>query len=65
MNCKDCEHFHIRQDPIKAEGGGYWDFGLAECEKHDAVVSFGSMRQINKLTCIEEDNNELHNWELH
>jgi len=60
MKCRDCEHFHIRQHPIKDEGGGYWDLGLAECKKHDAVVSFGSMRQINKLTCIEEENNELH-----
>ena len=29
MNCKDCEHFEIRMNPIKAEGGGYWDLGLA------------------------------------
>lgn len=55
MNCKDCESFHIRTNPIKAEGGGYWDFGLAECRKYDEVVHYGTMRQINKLVCIGED----------
>lgn len=57
MNCKDCEYFHIRMDPIKAEGGVYWDLGLAECKKHDVVASFGTMRQIDKLTCVEEAHN--------
>lgn len=55
MNCKGCEHFHIRQHPIKADGGGYWDLGLVECEKHKAYVTFATMRNINKLTCIESD----------
>lgn len=61
MNCKTCEYFHIRQHPIKANGGSYWDLGLAECKKHNAYVTFGTTRKLNKLTCIEEDNNELHN----
>jgi len=60
MKCRDCEHFHIRQHPIKAEGGAYWDLGLAVCEKHKAYVTFATKRKINKLICIEEENNELH-----
>ena len=57
MNCKGCEHFEIRMEPIKAHDGGYWDLGLAVCKKHDAYIRFGTMRQINKLTCLEEDHN--------
>ena len=51
MKCKDCPYFHIRQQPIKG-----WDMGLAECQKHNLVVDFRSMRKVNMLVCVEEEN---------
>lgn len=50
MKCKDCSHFHIRQMPIKG-----WDFGLAECKKHDLMVDFTTMLKINMLECVEDE----------
>ena len=51
--CRDCPYFHIRQRPIKG-----WDLGLAECQKHNLVVDFASMRKISTLECIEKERTE-------
>lgn len=59
MKCRDCEHFHIRMNPWKSDGV-CWDMGLAECRKHNLVVDFLDKRKLNKLTCVE-DNDELRN----
>ena len=56
--CKDCEHFHIIQQPIRP----HYDTGLAECRKHNMVVDFYDMRKFEKLSCVEEGSeNENHN----
>ena len=51
--CKDCKHFGIAYEPIKDIY-----FGLARCLKHDLVVNFMSHRELNRLTCVEEKENE-------
>lgn len=55
MKCKDCVHFHIRQEPLRDGGGILWDFGMAECDKHNLVVDFASHRKLNKLECVENE----------
>lgn len=52
--CKDCEHFHIVQEPLP----DHWDSGMAECKKHNLVTHFFDKRKFNRLTCIEEKNQE-------
>lgn len=47
MKCKDCEHFHIRQEPLS----DHFDTGLAECRKYHLVVDFYNHRKLNRLTC--------------
>ena len=47
--CRECEHFHIVQQPIKG-----WDFGMAKCDKYNMVVDFVSMRKVNTLECVSE-----------
>lgn len=54
MKCKDCYHFHIRQEPLRDAGGIPWDLGLAECDLHNLVVDFSSHRKLNKLECVED-----------
>lgn len=49
MNCKDCEHFHIRYEPVKGV-----DTGLAECRKHDLVVDFLNHKKLERLECVEQ-----------
>ena len=44
--CKDCEHFKIRQQPIKG-----FDWGLAECTKYNLVVDFADKRKFKWLSC--------------
>ena len=53
MKCKDCQYFHIRQRPIKG-----FDFGMAECRKHDLVVDFQTMNKCNMLECVEDGNED-------
>lgn len=48
--CKDCENFHIRQEPLPH----HYDTGLAECKKHKLVVDFYNHGKLNKLKCVEE-----------
>ena len=52
MKCVDCPEFHIRQQPLRTDGV-VWDFGLAECRKHNLVVDFANRRKLNKLECVE------------
>lgn len=59
MKCCDCEHFKILQEPIRAGGGGYWDFGRAKCMKHNLVVDFPNHGKLRKLECVEEVKPEL------
>ena len=57
MKCKECEHFHIVMQPLRS-GGTLYDFGRAECRKHNMIVDFSSNRKINKLECVEENKEE-------
>lgn len=52
--CKDCPCFRIKYEPLRC-GGQLWDFGQAECKKHDLVVDFASHRKLNRLECVEND----------
>ena len=54
MRCKDCEHFKIEYEPYRS-GGMLLDFGLARCMKHNLVVDFASHRKLNKLECVESN----------
>lgn len=57
MKCVECEYFGIEYWPIKAPRG-YWDLGLAKCKKHDLVVDFANKRKLNRLACVEENDEE-------
>ena len=48
--CSECEHFEIQYPPM-----GFYDSGMAKCEKHDLVVDYFGKQKLNKLTCVEED----------
>ena len=50
MLCKDCEHFKIRQQPLRA-GGVVYDAGLAECKKYGLVVEFTNNGKFKWLSC--------------
>lgn len=50
--CLDCPHFKIQYEPIRANGGGYWDLGKAECNKYDLIVEFLDHRKLKKLQCV-------------
>ena len=56
MKCVDCPDFRVRQQPLRTVGE-IWDFGLAECQKHNLVVDFASRKKLNRLECVEGDNN--------
>lgn len=49
--CIECEHFHIRQEPLPH----HFDTGLAECRKHNLVVDFFNHGKLNRLECVEND----------
>jgi hypothetical protein len=57
MKCLDCVHFRIRQEPIRSGGGIPLDFGMAECDKYNLVVDFASHRKLNKLECVDDEQN--------
>lgn len=59
MKCWDCPHFHIVQEPIRAGNGGYWDLGMARCEKLKLVVDFANHGKLKKLECVEKDKKEM------
>lgn len=52
MKCVECPYFKIAYEPIKADEG-YWDFGRAECKKHDLVTDFYSHSKLHKLECMD------------
>lgn len=53
MLCKDCPHFKIAYEPIKAEKG-YWDLGRAFCDRYELVTDFANHGKLNKIKCVEE-----------
>lgn len=53
MKCKDCEYFHIRQEPLRTPGT-LWDLGLAECQKYDLVIDFADHGKLDKMECYRE-----------
>ena len=53
--CVDCEYFKILYGP-QIIGGECWDFGKAECRKHNLEVDFRNYGKIRRLTCIEDSN---------
>lgn len=54
MKCRDCEYFHIRQEPLRTPGT-LWDLGLAECKKYNLVVDFATHGKLDKLECVKPD----------
>lgn len=50
--CKDCEHFHIIQGPLKIESEVF-DQGEAECLKHNLIVSFTYYGKLDKIECVD------------
>lgn len=54
MKCMECPHFKINYEPIRADGGGYWDLGCATCEKHNLTVDFANHGKLKRLECVEE-----------
>lgn len=53
MRCENCEYFKILYAP-QIIGGECWDFGKAECRKHNLEVDFRNYGKIRRLTCIED-----------
>lgn len=53
MKCKDCEHFHIDSEPMMP-----FEMGRASCDKHDLIVDYLNKRKLNRLTCVEEQEDE-------
>ena len=50
MLCKDCEHFHIRYEPLKGV-----DFGKAEGKKYGLVTPFLDHRKFKWLSCVDDE----------
>ena len=48
--CSGCPHFKITCKPIM-----HYDSGQAVCSKHNLVFEYTSHRQLNNLTCVEEE----------
>ena len=48
--CSGCPHFKITCKPIK-----HYDSGQAVCSKNNLVFEYTSHRQLNNLTCVEEE----------
>lgn len=48
--CKDCEHFYIRMNYENE-----YNWGTAECKKHNLVTDFRSMKKFEALSCIEDE----------
>jgi len=60
MRCVECEHFHNRYRPLRTDGV-IWDSGFAECDKYDMCIDYLSTRQLNRLECVEENENGKNN----
>ena len=50
MLCKDCPHFNIRM-----EYENIYNWGMAECKKHNLVTDFRSKKKFDTLSCVEEE----------
>lgn len=50
MKCKDCEYFHIKQEPLPE----HYDHGLVECRKYSLVTTFYNHGELNRLVCVEQ-----------
>ena len=48
--CKNCEYFHIRM-----EYENEYNWGTAECKKHNLVTDFRSKKKFETLSCIEDE----------
>ena len=48
--CVKCEYFEIAADFMKGV-----DFGRAACKKHTLTAYFTKKKQLEGLTCIEEE----------
>lgn len=46
--CKECEYFRIRQDYKNV-----YEWGLAECTKHNLLTDFRSKKKFETLSCVE------------
>ena len=53
MRCENCEYFKVMYAP-QIICGECWDFGKAECRKHNLEVDFRNYGKIRRLTCIED-----------
>lgn len=50
MKCRECPYFEVAYEPMMP-----WDMGLAVCKKHNLEADFSSRRKLNRLTCVECD----------
>ena len=50
MKCRECPYFEIAYEPMMP-----WDMGLAVCKKHNLECDFSSRRKLNRLTCVDND----------
>ncbi len=48
--CKDCPHFRIRY-----EYENEYNWGLAECTKHNLITDFRSKKKFKTLECVEKE----------
>jgi hypothetical protein len=48
--CKNCPYFHIR-----LEYKNKYEWGLAECTKHNLVTDFRSKKKFETLSCVESE----------
>ena len=54
MKCKDCEYFHIIQEPLRGTGG-LFDCGRAKCDKYNLCIDFTNHRKLSNLVCVLDD----------
>ena len=50
MLCRDCEHFHIQNEPL-GKGTYMVDLGRAVCKKYNLTVEFRDHRKFSWLSC--------------
>lgn len=57
MNCAECEHLKIVNQPLRGMYGLY-ELGYAKCTKHNLITDFVDMRKFKKMTCPTESEGE-------
>lgn len=50
MLCKNCDYFHVVQEPWKD-----MDFGMARCDRYDLIVEFLSYKKFEWLSCVDDE----------